>query len=607
MFAAVIQSILLLAFLSATLGVVDSFAIINYERKKTLGSTIHRPVSVSIAALRISQSRTPREYWTLHHFQYKHVMFGRIGKNDYAFEDKSRISPATVASGARITNDDKDYFVGGAQTCSSSSVVEMAARMTASQIVSLIGILYAIGIVVILAMDRDSILATIEATSDGTASSYLPEFITDLTTDNLFHATDNIIDIAMPPLNSPSEAVIMTLGEGIAGIIGSIASFCLSLAVMYNNNQKSKTDNTGERKASGQGGIDDERELAMTKATNDIVKKINFNSNQLTPTTPKKSIFDTLDTTGTLSTTIAGSTSTTPAEEAVAGSDFFLAQAATLSIAESIGLSPFYASIVSVLLATIPYELIKVSSRRARLQLNRMQEDELLMKLLQEEDDRKRNSKLPFLVGFPTKRIIRNKTMDSNDDSDGPSPYSRTNYPLVATKSTATSAVVGTQPPPTTTIFQKLDRESPTSVMEFDAVEVFSDVTKWLEYSVLRSEFKGTFNMFLSNEVTEAAASSTATTEYSPMFEMSSSLLMTMDNVVESAMFGIFAATSAQLYADLLYGWFGFGGTLKKSMVRTRSVQDWSKRYITVGISSATLFGIYEAAQKPVTDWIASL
>ena len=480
---------------------------------------------------------------------------------------------------------------------SSSSVVEIAARMTISQVISLIGILYAIGIVVILAMDHDSILATIEATSlqmttpatsdELNGVSYRPEFITDLTIDSVFHATDNIIDIALPPLNSPSEAVIMTLGEGIAGIIGSIASFCLSLLVMYNN----KRMTNGEQKPSGQEGMR-ERELNIS---NDIGQTNDVNNNP----TPTRSIFDTLDTTGTLSTSsstkMVGSSTTTPAEEAVAGSDFFLAQAATLSIAESIGLSPFYASIVSVLLATIPYELIKVSSRRARLQLNRIQEDELLMKLLQEEDDRKRNSKLPFLVGFPTKQI-RNKIMNINKDYDGQSP----------TK-TATSTVVENQPP-TITIFQKLDRESPSSLMEFDAVEVFSDVTKWLEYSVLRSEFKGTFNMFLSNEVTEASSSATTTTTaYSTLFEMSSTMMMTMNNVVESAMFGIFAATSAQLYADLLYGWFGFGGPLKRNMVRTRSVQDWSKRYITVGISSATLFGIYEAAQRPVTDWIAKL
>ena len=77
-------------------------------------------------------------------------------------------------------------------------------------------------------------------------------------------------------------------------------------------------------------------------------------------------------------------------------------------------------------------------------------------------------------------------------------------------------------------------------------------------------------------------------------------------SVVESAMFGTFAAISAQLYADLLYGGFGFGGTDKKQAVRNRTIQEWSKRYLTTGISAATLFGVYEAANQPVSDWITS-
>ena len=480
----------------------------------------------------------------------------------------------------------------------SSSPVEIAAKMTISQIISLIGIIYAIGILLVLAMDdHDSIMATIEATltlttTSSSSSSYIPELIEDLTKENLFHATDNIIDIALPPLSSPSEAVIMALGEGIAGIIGSFVSCCLSLILMYrSNNNKDKMTILQDEELQGLQSNDEG--MIVPEEDGRVDKTDSLDEKQLYH---PQSIFNTLDVTGTSSIQASGisAASTTPAEEAVAGSDFFLAQAATLSIAENLGgLSPLYASIVSVLLATIPYELIKITSRNARMKSQTIQQDELLVELIREEEDRKQNSKIPFVVGFPT------KTKPS---------YSVTNYPTIIT---ATPAVVN---PVYMQNNRQLQSSSPTSLLELDAVELFSDVTKWLEYSVLRSEFRGSFNMFLSNTVEVSAKATENTSTMAASTTTTTTLLvhgithnMILNNIIESAMFGVFAAISAQLYADLLYGWFGFGGPLKKYMIRTRTTQEWSQRYITIGISSAALFGIYEAAQDPVREWITAV
>ena len=121
--------------------------------------------------------------------------------------------------------------------------------------------------------------------------------------------------------------------------------------------------------------------------------------------------------------------------------------------------------------------------------------------------------------------------------------------------------------------------------------------------------------MFLSNTVEVSAAEATENTSTMAASTTTTTTLlvhgithnMILNNIIESAMFGVFAAISAQLYADLLYGWFGFGGPLKKYMIRTRTTQEWSQRYITIGISSAALFGIYEAAQDPVREWITAV
>jgi len=109
-----------------------------------------------------------------------------------------------------------------------------------------------------------------------------------------------------------------------------------------------------------------------------------------------------------------------------------------------------------------------------------------------------------------------------------------------------------------------------------DVVEIFADVTKWLEYNVLRTEFGETMAMG------ENMLGPTST----------------------GAVFGVFAALSTQLYADVLYGYFRYGPESRYTEVQSRTELDWFSIYALRAVSSAVLFGVYESCQGPVTQWI---
>ncbi|GKY94595.1 hypothetical protein MPSEU_000425000 [Mayamaea pseudoterrestris] len=101
---------------------------------------------------------------------------------------------------------------------------------------------------------------------------------------------------------------------------------------------------------------------------------------------------------------------------------------------------------------------------------------------------------------------------------------------------------------------------------QLDVVEIFSDLIRWLEYGILMTDFGGKLSLVPG---------------------------------VESAVYGVLATISSQVYGDLLYGVFGFGGELKRDRVRDRTASDWSTFYLSRALYAATLFGVYDAAQIP--------
>lgn len=114
---------------------------------------------------------------------------------------------------------------------------------------------------------------------------------------------------------------------------------------------------------------------------------------------------------------------------------------------------------------------------------------------------------------------------------------------------------------------------------EIDFVEMFTDIARWLEYNVLMTEF-----------VTKLSWEGTM-----------------LEPGITGALFGALSALSARLYADGLYGIFRCGPTTKQEEVRTRQVVDWVTYYATTALSAATLFGVYEYSQRPISRWIQGI
>jgi hypothetical protein len=112
-----------------------------------------------------------------------------------------------------------------------------------------------------------------------------------------------------------------------------------------------------------------------------------------------------------------------------------------------------------------------------------------------------------------------------------------------------------------------------------DLVDFFSDITKWLEYDILKHDFSGRLMV-----------------DGLPMYPG-----------IEGALFGSLASLSAQLYADILYVYFGFGPEEIQAKVKARTADEWSAIYLSRIIVGATLFGVYEAVQIPLTSFISAL
>ena len=219
---------------------------------------------------------------------------------------------------------------------------------------------------------------------------------------------------------------------------------------------------------------------------------------------------------------------------AIADGDFFIANSASLPLLTATGLSPGLASLVSVILASFPSQLVKQGARQKEI---RLQEEKLLQELLEEElafQEQRKSLLNPFAFQANNKRRSISRTVNPDE--------------LVP-------AVAETQ---------------------IDFVEAFSDVTRWLAYDVLKTDFGG-------------------------------SLIwdgIVLDTALAGAFFGLFAAISSQLYADVLYGRFQYGPKSRQEEVRSRKAVDWFAVYSAKAFSTATLFGVYEYSQGPISRWI---
>ena len=212
---------------------------------------------------------------------------------------------------------------------------------------------------------------------------------------------------------------------------------------------------------------------------------------------------------------------------AVADTDYFITRAA----ATGLGLPPF----LGVILATIPSQLIKLSAKQRE---QRRKEGELLQALLLEEQELKKKRPFRFVGMKKPKPINRN-----------------------VEEMTAIATV------------------TPGAANQIDGVEIFSDVTKWLEYDVLVNGYQG---MITLNDIPISPG-------------------------LESAIYGFLAALSSQLWSDAIYRFSDFGSDVNREAARSRSLRDTFTLYSLRCLSAFTLFGVYESARLPIALLISNL
>ncbi len=213
-------------------------------------------------------------------------------------------------------------------------------------------------------------------------------------------------------------------------------------------------------------------------------------------------------------------------EEAVADGDYFFTRAAALPLLEAAGLPAFAATLASVVVALVPYEIIKNRYKRQRE------------------------------LGQASANVPEVKTFEQKEGMSQQPDLSS----LIPAIETAAETLVR-QP-------QKID-----------LVELFSDITKWLEYDVLKRDLGG--KLVFGGQV--------------------------LDPGIQGALFGFLAALSSKLYADVLYKYCGFGPLSKQKEIQQRSLTASLSLYTSESLSSAALFGVYESVRNPVSEAIAAL
>jgi hypothetical protein len=162
---------------------------------------------------------------------------------------------------------------------------------------------------------------------------------------------------------------------------------------------------------------------------------------------------------------------------AVADGDYFFTRAAAQHLLESLGIPILLASRASVLIATVPYEAVKISSQSRR---NEVEKQEVLLEMLLKEEENRRTN-------FGMKRKL---------DIGGAS------YIMDKLSNNAFDFIQRLNVRPSMDDFVEEGFDEVESTPErneqlpvVDYVELFADITKWLEYDVLITNYRGILSM----------------------------------------------------------------------------------------------------------------
>jgi hypothetical protein len=202
---------------------------------------------------------------------------------------------------------------------------------------SVFSLALAIGVVYALASSSPEMVASDEFKE---STNVIRDLLREGNVERLELVTRNIASTVIP--QSAEDVIAVSIGEGIAGVIGAFATWLLGLVLTFKRDEAFIiTPLTSSEFEVGKGVY--ERGMGGQNNVDALVS------------------------------------------EAVADGDYFLTRAAAQPLFEAVGVPIFFASLASVLLATLPYEAIKLSTRK---RMNAL-EEEILLGILEEEEARR--------------------------------------------------------------------------------------------------------------------------------------------------------------------------------------------------------------------------
>mmetsp|Transcript_30891 Transcript_30891/g.35479 ORF Transcript_30891/g.35479 Transcript_30891/m.35479 type:complete len:548 (-) Transcript_30891:6-1649(-) len=249
--------------------------------------------------------------------------------------------------------------------------------------------------------------------------------------------------------------------------------------------------------------------------------------------------------------------------QGISDSDYFIANSASYSLLEVLGVPESVAKFSSIFIAAIPSQLVKIGASASKQK--RAKENQLLSELLREDQERKLKQS-NFFLSLVSSSSFTKKIVD---------PKKR--EPVAASLAIPRSTPTVTRTTETTTT---------AAITAIDFVEVFADITRWLEYDVLKTEYGET-------------ALSQIWNVHNTRIDINP-----IESAVGYALLGALAAVSSRWYADVLYGQFCYGPQEKQKEVRTRTAAEWFSLYSSTAASSFALFGCYEFFQLPIGRYI---
>lgn len=363
----------------------------------------------------------------------------------------------------------------------------------------LIGLLLAAGVVANLAMSSSSDIKGVDPSTNSGGVA----------------AMTKVFETAVP--STSTDLLTVALGESIAGVIGAAFSVVINFLIFPVKGQREGQEAIEKKNKS---------EEADSSSNDDV-------------TNTRSGVF----------------------YQGISDGDYFIANAASYSLLESVGVPADVAKLSSVFIAAIPSQLVKIGASLTKQK--REKEEQAMLELLRKEKQQKfkQRSTSFFSFRFPT---LKQNTFDRRE-----------------LKPVAVSSDIYINP---TTRGNTTETE-----MEIDLVEVFADITRWLEYDVLKTEFGETAVSQLLNFNHRVA-------EVNPM-----------EAFVAYAFLGALAATSSRFYSDLLYGQFCYGPLGKQKEVRNRTGAQWLSLYSSTAASGSVLFGCYEIFQRPIGRYVQAV